>query len=252
MQKPFKIYNKKLIIMGTLHLPEKNENFGGILLLHGFTGNKIEPHRLFWKISKNLELNGFASIRFDYRGCGESEGNSQDFTIKDYISDAKKVLKKLLKLKGIDLNKIAVIGLSMGGIVASYLASYFKEIKKIVLLSAVADPYETFFNRPKRENPLFLENYKKGLIDFYGNLFSSKFFDIAKRLKPCEKLKNFEGESLLIYGDKDETVPIEQMELYAKVLKNPEKVIIKNGDHTFNNSMQENEVISEILKFLSK
>ncbi len=251
MQKPIKFPNKKLDIMGTLHIPEGKQNFPGVVLLHGFTANKIEPHRLFWKISKQLEENGVASLRFDYRGCGESEGNSQDFTIKDYMADAKKAVKKLLKTKGLDKNNIALIGISTGGIVAAYVANQLSDIiKKVVLLSAVAKPAETFFSKPKKENPTFLDQYKNGMVDLKGNLYSKKFFDIAKRLKPVDKIKEFNGQILLIHSDKDESVSMEHMNEYANAKPNAQKVVINNADHTFNNSEKEKEVINKIVNFL--
>ncbi|MDD5065411.1 MAG: alpha/beta fold hydrolase [bacterium] len=249
MQKPIKYFNKKLAIMGTLHIPEDKENFPGVVLFHGFTSNRVEPHRLFWKISKKLEENGVASIRFDFRGCGESEGDSTAFTIKDYVSDAKKVIKKLLKLKGIDQNNIGIIGLSMGSIVASYVACEFPNIKKAALISAIARPDEIFFSKPKKENPEFLPQYKNGTVDVKGNQYSKKFFDIAKRMKPLEKIKDFSGQVLLISSDSDQYTPIDHMKAYAQTVKSSKQVVINNTNHTFDNAEKEKDVISSIVNF---
>lgn len=249
MQKPVKYYNKKLAVMGTLHLPEGKENFPGVVLFHGFTSNKAGTNRLFWKISKKLEESGVASIRFDFRGNGESEGDSSSFTIKDYVSDAKKVIKKLMKVKGIDPNNIGLIGMSMGSIVASYVATEFPSVKKVALLGAIARPDEVFFTKPKKENPEFLPQYKNGSVDMKGNMYSKKFFDIAKRMKPLDKIKDFSGQVLLVHADGDHTVPLEHMKVYASTVKNSKQVVINNSDHAFENADKANQVVNSVVSF---
>lgn len=251
MQKPFIFKRKKMIIMGTLHLPDGKTKFPGVLLCHGFTGNKIEPHRLFWKISKQLEKSGIASLRFDYRGCGESEGNSEDFTIKDYIGDAKMTMKRFVKkVKGMDINNISVIGLSMGGIIASYLTAEFDFIKKLVLLSAVAKPKEVFWNGFKNNHPQFKEQYEQGIIDAGGNAVSKKFLDETRRLKPLKKVKDFKGKALIIHSEADETVSLDNAEAYENAIKNSKKIVIPGDSHTFNNLKDEKMVIDSIIKFI--
>lgn len=251
MQKPFVFKRKGLKIMGTLHIPDGRKNFPGVVLFHGFTGNKIEPHRFFWKISKRLEENGIASLRFDYRGCGESEGEFSDFTIKDYIGDARLAIKRFVnKVKLMDKNNISVIGLSMGGIIASYIAAEFEFVKKLILISAVAKPAEVFWIGMKNNIPDFELQYKKGIIDVGGNPVSRKFMDVIKRIRPLKKLENFKGKALIIHTDTDETVPVDNAEIYEKVLKNSVKIIIPGSTHTFNNIEHERIVIEKIIKFI--
>ncbi len=256
MQKPFTVKSKKLTIMGTLHLPdeykESRKKFPVVLLLHGFTGNKIEPHRFFWKISDMLAKNGVISLRFDYRGNGESEGNFEDFTIKDYIYDAKIMMKKLLKkVKKINEKNITVIGLSMGGIIASYLTSFFPEIKKIILLSAVAKPKEVFTKDLKENIPDYKNILKeKGLIDLGGIPLTKKFFDTIKRMKPLEKIKDFNGKALIIHNENDDVVSVDNGIAYKDTIANSKIKILKGSSHTFASLKEEAEVLTLIKKFI--
>jgi alpha/beta superfamily hydrolase len=59
-----------LNLVGNLHIPEKNTN-SLILMIHGFTSNKDRPR--FVKAAEVFSKNGFAALRFDCSGCGESD-----------------------------------------------------------------------------------------------------------------------------------------------------------------------------------
>ena len=73
--KPVTFKSEGQQIIGVLHIPDlhipdnikHNEKVPGIIMLHGFTGNKIEAHRLFVKISDSLSKSGFIVLRFDFR-----------------------------------------------------------------------------------------------------------------------------------------------------------------------------------------
>src|SRR2546426_5960176 len=60
-----------------IHRPERaraRRGGPGVVLFHGFTGDRMESHWLFVKCSRALALAGIASLRFDFYGSGESEG----------------------------------------------------------------------------------------------------------------------------------------------------------------------------------
>ncbi|MFA0780897.1 MAG: hypothetical protein RJAPGHWK_002418, partial [Candidatus Fervidibacter sp.] len=66
-------------VYGMLHLPDGTSDTGkkvpAVAMCHGFTGNRIEAHRLFVKAARHFVQHGIAVLRFDFRGSGESEGD---------------------------------------------------------------------------------------------------------------------------------------------------------------------------------
>ena len=56
MQKAIELVSQGLTLRGMLHMPE---NVPGkvpvVVIFHGFTGNKMEPHFIFVKLSRMLE-----------------------------------------------------------------------------------------------------------------------------------------------------------------------------------------------------
>ncbi|KLU63127.1 hypothetical protein CEB3_c04770 [Peptococcaceae bacterium CEB3] len=69
------------------HFPTdmSDEEIPAVILFHGFTGTKLEPHRLLLKISHALEKLGFASFRFDFLGSGESDGALVLYTRREIL-----------------------------------------------------------------------------------------------------------------------------------------------------------------------
>src|SRR2546425_12614526 len=104
-------------IVGMLHLPEGKGRFPAALLLHGFTGTKVEIHRMFVKLSRTLADHGIASLRFDYRGSGDSAGEFEDMTVRSEVADSLEALKFLGRQARINSRRIGVVGLSLGGAV---------------------------------------------------------------------------------------------------------------------------------------
>ncbi len=88
-----------------LQTPDNLKEFPLVIICHGFTGSKMEP--LHVNLANELEARGIASIRFDFNGHGESEGNFQDMTVLNEIEDAKKVYAYARDLKGVTSVSIA-------------------------------------------------------------------------------------------------------------------------------------------------
>ena len=70
-------------LYGMLHSPDTPAPATGwpsVVVLHGFTGNRIEGHRNFVLLARKLAARGVACLRFDFRGSGESQGDFSEMT----------------------------------------------------------------------------------------------------------------------------------------------------------------------------
>ncbi len=93
---------------------------------------------VFGQIARDLVAAGFAVVRYDKRGIGQSGGRAESVTIADYAEDARQVLLWLEKQKGIDKQRIALVGHSEGGLVAMLTAG--RERGKVAALALVSTP----------------------------------------------------------------------------------------------------------------
>ena len=110
-----------LTLSGVLHVPEQRKTdvrVPAFLVLHGFVGSKDESHAEIQ--ATMLEEMGYAAFRFDFRCCGESEGERGQVRCFDQVADTKNALTFLATRPEIDPVRIGVIGHSFGAAVAVY------------------------------------------------------------------------------------------------------------------------------------
>jgi pimeloyl-ACP methyl ester carboxylesterase len=93
---------------------------------------------VFGQIARDLVAAGFAVVRYDKRGVGQSGGRAESATIADYAEDARQVLLWLEKQKGIDKNRIGLVGHSEGALVAMLTAG--RERGKVGAMTLIAGP----------------------------------------------------------------------------------------------------------------
>ena len=93
---------------------------------------------VFGHLARDLVAAGFAVVRYDKRGVGQSGGRAESATIADYAEDARQALLWLEKQKGIDKDRIALVGHSEGGLVAMLTAG--RERGKVAAMVLLATP----------------------------------------------------------------------------------------------------------------
>ena len=62
-----------------------------LVMFHGFTGHMNENGLMFKQITKTLTNIDIATLRYDFRGSGISDGEFDDFTLFTEIEDARKI-----------------------------------------------------------------------------------------------------------------------------------------------------------------
>jgi len=106
-------YNGKTL-RGMMHLPDGiHGKVPMVAIFHGFTGNKMEPHFIFVKLSRQLEKVGIGSVRFDFYGSGESDGDFSEMTFSGELEDARQIIKFIKNEPMADVENIGILGLSM-------------------------------------------------------------------------------------------------------------------------------------------
>jgi uncharacterized protein len=250
MQKAVEIKSRNLTLRGMLHTPDGATGKVPIVcIFHGFTGNKMEPHFIFVKLSRMFEARGIASVRFDFAGSGESDGDFVDMTISKELEEAKDILDFVKSLDFVDKSKIGIVGLSMGGAVASMLAGDRKEDVQSLCLWAPAGNMGELITRGKSETDLN-EMRKVGYWDLGGLLLGTEFVDDVLKLDIFKKASSYDKNVLLLHGDKDQAVPISTSERYLEIYETHAVLhIVEGGDHTFNTKAWEDEVLDYTIGF---
>src|SRR5688572_8246934 len=93
---------------------------------------------VFGQLAQHLVDAGFVVVRYDKRGIGQSGGRAESATIADYAEDARAVVNWLERQKGVDKERIGVIGHSEGALAAMLLAG--RERGKVRAMALLAGP----------------------------------------------------------------------------------------------------------------
>lgn len=262
MQQAITLERNGMTLRGMMHLPDghgEGQRFPAVILFHGFTGNKLEPHRLFVKISRALAAQGLACFRFDFLGSGESDGDFEDMTVAGEVEDANAILDMVKTHPNVDASRVVLLGLSMGGLVASLVAGERSdEIHRLVLLAPAATMYRRADEYDRAvaagEVPDGLDIAGKDVaFDNGGNLVGRAFLDGLRGMDAYATAKGYDGPVLLVHGTRDDAVPVQASYDYQeKCYGNKAQLCILDGaDHTFNKYEWEQTVISEITRFLA-
>lgn len=235
---------RRKLLRGMLHVPAKatpRRPTPAVVFFHGFTGDRMESHWLFIKCSRALEREGIASLRFDFFGSGESEGEFREATLLSEINDARDAVRWVRQQKRVDPDRIGLCGLSLGGAVASCVASAVKA-RALVLWSAVAHPsiLEELAGTLSKPIPDC-----EDAVEYDARAVSTRFVSDAAKADPLKEIHRYTQPTLIIHPEKDASVPPSHADdfLNASAASIKERIIIAGADHTFTSIAWETEVI---------
>ncbi len=141
-----KFPNKKdeIELSGSLTIPDSTGRFPAVVLIAGSgphdRDETIFGHKPFLVIADHLTRNGFVVLRYDKRGIGNSTGDYQGATTRDFAADAAAAVAYLKTRREVMQSAIGLIGHSEGGLIAPMVASSGKhDIRFIVLMAGMGE-----------------------------------------------------------------------------------------------------------------
>lgn len=223
-----------------------------ILIIHGFAGGTYDEEYL----SNSLEfVKNFDVFSFTLPG---HESRKDKATRADWIQSARNHVEMLINHGYKD---IYVIGHSMGGVIASIVASEYKEIKKVVLAAAA---FQYLNSGSAKTNVKELASLiKRNVIDYSAEEIFSRFLKMPlnslKEFMSIVKenqdvIKSVDAPILILHGKNDKLVPLTSSRYIYNNVKSKSKIYykIKGVNHDIFNSKRKEEICEIIIKFLKK
>ena len=183
-------FGEKSELFGIYHsaIPAEEKNCG-IVMCYPFGQEYIRCHRAYLKLANELSDKGFHTLRFDYYGTGDSLGNSSETGMERCYNDAINAINELKE--GCKLDKIIVLGVRLGGIIAIKLSRF---IDGLILWSPVLDG-KTYTNSIKKIHKDWFGGSFAKQKKQYGE-FESMGFSFSKSLS--EEINSIELNNLKI------------------------------------------------------
>ena len=215
-----------------------------IVIIHGFTGSLYDNEYLM----NYLELDN----NFDVYAETLPGHNHDRFSDASVIDWKKSVDNEIQKLIQEGYHTIYLVGHSMGGILASYLASKYSEIKKVVFVNAAFD----YLNFKQNKEDLKDKDLKKYSHLWQKVLRTSPFMvnEFRKLVKESNHyLKNVNCETLILRSIRDEIIPYEVGNIIYDNVSSSNKYItdIKDASHIVLSS-DKKELVSDYIKMFLK
>lgn len=285
-QKNVSVQSKGVKLSGTLETPKKKTD-KAILIISGSgqtdrDGNTkpLYVNDALKKLAIELSNLGYASLRYDKRGVGESLSDSVSFEslrFEDYVTDASNWISYLKK----EYTNITVIGHSQGSLVGM-LAIQNNPVNKFISLAGLSEDLYTTLKRQLSNQPPVVKDAAFPILDslkigvkvdsvpvFLQSIMGpsvQNYFMSFMKYDPREEIKKLNIPVLIIQGSTDLQITVQgatemsKNSVFAalKIIEGMNHVLRKSSSEpieniaTYNNTELplHNELIKEIKTFL--
>jgi uncharacterized protein len=209
--------------------------YPAVLLLHGTASQKDEVGDMYLRLARKLAALGYASLRIDFAGSGDSTQPQTAFTYTEEVADTETALDWLSHNANVDWAALGLVGFSQGGRVAATVAGQDPRVKAVATWSTWMEDGSTAYL-------LFGEDaYKKAVQDgqvlvdlgFRTWTYSLAFFESIKNSHPLQDIAGYRGPLLGVDGTDDYIWPQTKDELYAAGSYDETFHAIPGADHIY-------------------
>lgn len=227
-----------------------------ILMIHGFVGGSYD----FGNYQNELQIYRKFDV-FTYTLPAHEKVIVKDVKYKEWIDESIKQIEFLIEH---GYKEIYLIGHSMGGVIASHLASHYPQVKKLVL---AAPAFRYFYFKDGKVDIKNLNETLKNIPEIIKGATEdqtvarilktpiSTMIEFTKLVEECQNcVKNITCDTLTIHGTEDVIVPSESTEYVHNNIKSKTNILIniKKLGHECFNAKKSNEIKHIVTEFLLK
>ncbi len=135
-------------LFGMMHCPAPGSVRGAFAICHPFAEEKKCAHRALVMLARAMAAEGFAALRFDLTGCGDSEGTHGDATVSVWRRDIAAAVGFLgERAPGVP---VGAMGVRLGATLAAAAAADLPHLKRLILWEPVLSGEDYFATSLRR------------------------------------------------------------------------------------------------------
>lgn len=197
-------------LAGTLTRPDSTGPFPGVVLVAGAGPHDRDGtfmnHRPLLVLADHLTRAGFAVLRFDERGVGESEGEFGPATARQLAGDISSAVQTLRKHESVDPGQVGMIAHSEGGRIGALALDAPGASDFIVLLGAPARPGIEALRAQAEQSPNPIVGLQAAMAEAVIGLDAGTDAEPALERAAEEMLAGLDPEQRAAFGGREETV----------------------------------------------
>jgi pimeloyl-ACP methyl ester carboxylesterase len=256
--------HKKELLRGVV---DKNlKALNGAIFVHGFERNATEKK---FKNSVDGLKQKTNLFRFDFSGCGLSDGKFENTTVEKMSRELEAACGAFLK-ENAKMKKINIVSHSLGGcIVLKWLEMTQYKVDKLVFLAPAFNQrallrYWFVKSQYKNEKEIGWNNYQDYLDDkkfqdyiairkreLKEHFIQNAYFAENEKIDYQNYFEKFNLSSdkiLIVHGDGDDKVPMASNDRLSKM----KRIIVAGGDHDLEKPTVVKKYLPQMIRFLDK
>ncbi len=244
---------------GTLTVPKDGKHYPVVVLVHGSGPNDrdetVGPNKPFRDIAWSLAQKGIASLRYDKRtyvyGNEMASDPSQATVYEEAVEDAALAVQFIKENSAITPDKIYILGHSLGGMLIPRIAQEAVGVSGYIILAGPVTPLEDLMveqvkylsnldgtlseeeKQALQSYEFMRDNVKK--VDSQTSLTPKDLFGVPaaywldlKDYQPAELAKKIDMPLLILQGERDYQVTMNEFSLWKEALSNKNNVTFKS------------------------
>lgn len=231
-------------IYGVLNRPVTAQGRLPIAIVsHGFNGTHHFAQDYFGPLA---EL-GYMTYAFDFP-CGSvfsrSDSNTMNMSVLDEQSDLRAIVNYFRRQPYVNPERIVLIGESQGGLVSALTAAQMrKEVSRLVLIYPALCIPDNWNERYPRQEDI------PDTTLMWGVPMGRRYFEEVRGMKVFDRIPKFHRPVLIVQGDADPVVSMEDSRRAVKLYKDARLHVIPGAGHGFKPN-ERKEAIEQIKAFL--
>jgi pimeloyl-ACP methyl ester carboxylesterase len=236
-------------LLGTLSLPDQAQ--GIVIASHGFSSSKESS--FYIQMQEALNAESIGALRYDYYGHGKLYGHGPGYGVSPDVTLTKTVASleaALAFVRSQGNYSIGLLGSSFGGLVSLVVAARHSDLAALVLKSPVTEPLG--FWRSRIGNERIEEWMREGVLKYGCGVeqysLGYGFWEDLQQFDTLGEANNVCCPTMIIHGDADSSVPLQQSIDLSAILRTNLKVVA-GADHGYSRPEHYAEMKKAILSF---
>ncbi|MEX2215379.1 MAG: alpha/beta fold hydrolase [Phycisphaeraceae bacterium] len=257
-QQAIEVDHNGLTIRGMSYRPVREGRHPAVLLLHGFTGTRIENGFMFVRLARALASRGIAAVTFDFLHSGESDGSFEQMLVTGELADALRITEWLQSQAFVDRSRLGLLGFSLGGLLAGCVTARVECYRSLVMMApTTATNIARHAQREGRcDTPGTGGGEAASGVQLGPHCLHPSFFDDVLTLDSVSDCVKRPRPTLVVQGTGDTAVPPAISAEFVDAMKRAsvpvELHLIEGADHAFTHPRWRSDMNARVTDWFAK